>query len=56
MRVAPLILIIVGAVFLAGNLGLFSLHQLSELLRTWWPLILIAVGIGGLVGNRRSHK
>ena len=56
MRIAPLILIIVGAIFLAGNLGLFSLHQLSDLLRTWWPLILILVGISGLVGSQRERK
>lgn len=54
MRVAlwPVILILLGLVFLAHNLGFLPLGALRDFLRTWWPLILIAVGVAGLA--RRS--
>jgi len=41
------ILIIVGVLFLLSNLGLIP--QLGPLLRHWWPLILIIVGVAMLV-------
>jgi hypothetical protein len=50
----PLVLIVVGALFLAHNLGYLAFAQLRELIGTWWPLILIALGIGGLVSRRRT--
>jgi hypothetical protein len=40
-------LILMGAWFLLQNLG-FAGIDFSELLSKWWPLILIAVGIGML--------
>lgn len=43
-NVAALVLIGVGVFFLLTNLGLINV-SLMELLRTWWPLILIAVGV-----------
>jgi hypothetical protein len=49
----PVTLIIVGVLFLAYNLGFLQFHQLKELISTWWPLILIAVGIGGLMQRKR---
>jgi hypothetical protein len=42
---AAIVLIFVGVFFLLSNLGLLNI-SLMEVLRTWWPLILIAVGIG----------
>lgn len=42
--VTALILIALGLLFLARNLGWTDL-DLSRLLSTWWPLILIAVGV-----------
>ena len=49
----PIVLIIVGALFLAHNLGWLAFAQLRELIGTWWPLILIALGIGGLLNRRK---
>jgi cytochrome c biogenesis protein CcdA len=45
--VAALILIVVGLLFLANNLG-WSHLSIGKLLTTWWPAILVAVGIGML--------
>ena len=41
---AAIILVIVGAFFLMTNLGYVNV-SLMELLRVWWPAILIAVGL-----------
>ncbi|WP_047395151.1 LiaI-LiaF-like domain-containing protein [Chitinibacter sp. ZOR0017] len=47
------ILILLGVAFLGHNLGLWP--NLFSLLSVWWPLILIAVGIAGLLAPRRSE-
>ncbi len=49
--VFPVVLIIVGLLFLAHNLGYIGFAQLRELIGTWWPLILIAVGVTGLMNR-----
>ena len=49
----PITLIVVGALFLAYNLGFLRFAQLKELIATWWPLVLIALGIAGLVQRRK---
>ena len=49
----PLTLIVVGALFLAYNLGYLQFAQLKDIIGTWWPVILIALGIGGLVQRGR---
>jgi hypothetical protein len=41
---AAIFLIALGSFFLLSNLGLLN-FSLYELLKTWWPAILIAVGI-----------
>ena len=46
-RTGALVLIIAGTLFLLSNLGLIP--QLGPLLRQWWPLILIVVGVVMLV-------
>lgn len=48
--IAALILIIVGLFFLAKNLGWVS-GNIGSLFATWWPAILVAVGIGLLFGR-----
>lgn len=48
--VAALILIVVGLLFLANNLGWTNL-SIGKLITTWWPAILVAVGIGMLFGK-----
>ena len=45
--VAALILIVVGLLFLANNLGWTHL-SIGKLITTWWPAILVAVGVGML--------
>jgi hypothetical protein len=46
-RTGALVLIVVGTLFLLSNLG--WIPQIGPLLRQWWPLILIIVGILMLV-------
>ena len=42
---AAIALIVVGAIALGVNLDLFEL-DLVALIRKWWPLALIALGVG----------
>lgn len=54
---AAIALVAIGAVALAVNLDLFEL-DLVALIKTWWPLALIALGIGLFLtpdeGGKRS--
>jgi lia operon protein LiaF len=50
--VPGILLILIGMAFLLRNFG-FDLH-LGELFATWWPLVLVALGVGMLSKNRRS--
>ena len=45
--VAALVLIVLGLFFLARNLGWID-GTLWGLVATWWPVILVAVGLGML--------
>ena len=49
-NVPGIILIVIGVLFLLRNLG-FNVH-LGELFATWWPLAVIALGVGMLVRTR----
>jgi uncharacterized integral membrane protein len=40
-----IVLMIVGVIFLLHNLDLIQIN-VFQLLRVWWPLILIVLGIG----------
>lgn len=53
--VMPIVLIVLGLLFLAHNLEFIQWRHLREILGTWWPLILIAVGIAQLA-RRRNNK
>ena len=46
-HVAANVLIVVGVMALGANLDLFHIN-IFQLLRTWWPLIPIAVGVAML--------
>jgi len=46
-KAGAVILIVIGVLFLLANLG--WIPQLGPLLRQWWPVILIAVGVWMLV-------
>jgi len=43
-NIAAIVLIVLGVFFLLTNLGLISI-SLRDLLRVWWPVALIAVGL-----------
>ena len=49
----PVILIVLGLLFLAHNLGFIQWRMLRDFLGTWWPLILIALGIAQLARRRK---
>jgi uncharacterized membrane protein len=49
--IPALVLIVIGALFLLNNLGITDL-SLGTLVRTWWPAILIVVGVSLLFKNR----
>ena len=46
-KVTPIVLIVIGVLFLLGNLGVIP--HLGPLLREWWPVILIALGVWMLI-------
>ena len=52
--VPAIALIIIGLLFLANNLGWTNV-SLGQLLATWWPAILIAVGVGMLFRRRGAR-
>ena len=43
-NVAAIVLVLVGTFFLMSNLGWIDI-SLTQLVKTWWPAILIAVGV-----------
>lgn len=53
-KIWPIVLIVLGVLFLAHNLGYIGFRQLRELLATWWPLILIAVGVASLLNREKK--
>jgi hypothetical protein len=48
MNKSGIVLIIVGVLLLAHNLGWLGWHWL----RQWWPVLLIAVGVWSLVAHK----
>ena len=52
--VGAVVLIVIGSVFLLDNLGLADI-SLGRLIRTWWPAILIVVGISLLFRPHRTR-
>ena len=54
-NIGAIVLILVGAFFLLSNLGLLNI-SLRELIATWWPLILIGLGLFLLFGQRQSSE
>ncbi|MFN4121476.1 LiaI-LiaF-like domain-containing protein [Acidovorax sp.] len=43
-NIAAIVLVVLGAFFLLSNLGLIDI-SLREVLRVWWPVALIALGV-----------
>lgn len=54
-NVAAVVLVLVGSFFLLTNLGLIDI-SLAQLVKTWWPLILIAVGVSLFFTPDRQKK
>jgi phage shock protein C len=53
-RSIGLILVVIGGLFLASNLGWFNWINLD--LRVTWPLVIVAVGIALLAGQGRHWR
>lgn len=49
-RVGPIVLVVIGTLLLLNNLNILRLHDYAQFVSTWWPAILIAVGVAGLTG------
>ncbi|MES2950662.1 MAG: DUF5668 domain-containing protein [Pseudomonadota bacterium] len=54
-NVAAIALVLFGTFFLLNNLGLINV-SLGELLKTWWPAILIVVGLSMFFMPRDGKK
>ncbi len=54
-NVAAIVLVLVGTFFLLSNLGLIDI-SLAQLVKTWWPIILIAVGVSLFFTPDRQKK
>ena len=52
---AAVVLVVVGSFMLLTNLGIIDV-SLRELLHTWWPVVLIGVGIVLFVTPERIKK
>ncbi|WP_167331678.1 LiaI-LiaF-like domain-containing protein [Desulfogranum mediterraneum] len=50
-KLIPILLIVVGTFFLLSNLDFLPMGQIRAILREWWPLILIVVGVLQLRGR-----
>jgi len=50
-KICAILLIVIGAFLLAQKQGLVP--DLGPLIRSWWPLLLIAAGVLILVRRRR---
>jgi hypothetical protein len=48
-KVGAFVLIALGVVLLMTNLGWLSFRMVWRLFSDWWPLILIAMGVGMLI-------
>ncbi len=54
-NVAAIALIVFGTFFLLTNLGLINV-SLADLFKTWWPAILIAVGVAMFFTPSRNNR
>ena len=47
------VLIVLGVIFLMGNLDIIDV-DIGDLIATWWPLILISLGVAGIFQARAT--
>lgn len=52
---AAVVLVVVGSFMLLTNLGIIDV-SVRELLYTWWPVVLIGVGVALFVTPERIKK
>ncbi len=52
----PLVLIIVGTVFLLGTMRVLSVGKLAHLFANYWPLLLILWGVIKLIEHQRARS
>jgi len=52
----PLVLIIIGAVFLLGTTHVVSLDRLGEVFARYWPLLIILWGVVKLIEHHQAQK
>ena len=45
VTIGPLVLIAAGSLLLLSNLGLIPIGQIKELVKQWWPALLILAGV-----------
>jgi len=48
----PVIMIVLGVVLLAHNLGYLPFAQLRAIVGTWWPVVLIVIGVAALIQKK----
>lgn len=54
-NIAAIVLVLVGTFFLLSNLGLLNI-SFVEMFKTWWPVILILVGVSLFVTPNGKKK
>ena len=54
-NVAAIVLVLVGTFFLLSNLGWIDI-SLTQLVKTWWPIVLIAVGVSLFLTPDKQKK
>ncbi len=54
-NVAAIVLVLVGTFFLLSNLGWIDI-SLTQLIKTWWPIVLIAVGVSLFLTPDKQKK
>ena len=53
---AAIALIAIGSLLLLSNLGYIKIANLAGLVHTWWPLILILVGVSMFITRWRRSR
>jgi energy-converting hydrogenase Eha subunit C len=53
---AAFALITIGSLLLLSNLGFLKIANLAHLLHTWWPLILIFLGVSMFITRWRRSR
>lgn len=51
--IIAIVLIVLGVIFLMGNLDIIDV-DIGDLITTWWPLILISLGVAGVFQTRTA--